>query len=246
MRSFGRSLRCASFTPHSLVVSIQNKMSTDKTIKNLINNAQSALVEVNNNTSDLFNSLYESAQDMEFSSAADYKHLVQSIKDFGVISDSASFIDEHIPNYSLTHVVEMPLSNIDRDINNLNGIIQDLLEELDKSKQSFVYMAWKQKPEEYFYIGKAKSNTRVNLAGHGNLLASLQHATYFTMLFPFNNSKKVRSNLEAALINLVKYKTGSLPKYNTKMERFKNNDYECSFEREQISDLFNKLSSLIK
>jgi len=232
--------------PLKKLLVLRNNMSTEKTLESLIINSDSALKTVDKSTSLLFNEIYKSTQDMDFLLSKKHKELIYSIKINGDIYDSASFLQEHILNFSDETIIEIPLTNIDRDINNLNIIIQDVLTELNKNNKSFAYIVWRKRPEEYFYIGKAKSSSRLNLTSHGNLLESLKKATYFSMLFPKYASKDKISNLEAALMNLVEYKTDSIPRYNKRKETFFNNDYECYAKREEMADLFKNLSLKLK
>mgnify|MGYP000488249941 CR=1 FL=1 len=220
-------------------------MSTEETLSKLIDYADSALDHVNEQTALLFSCLHASSLEMKYSISPEIKDIIKTIKDYGVVYDSATYIKNEIDVYDDKSIIEMPLSNIDRDIDNLNCILQDVINELEVNNKSFVYIAWKKRPEEYYYVGKAKTSSRINLSSHGNLLESLKKATYFSLLFPEKATQEVNSNLEAALINLIEYKTGDLPIYNKRKELFSNN-LDCAKELNDISNLFNKLSLQFK
>ncbi len=204
--------------------------------------ADSAIEKVNKNTEKLFFRLHKSAMKMDFSSTEDYKEIISIIKQNGEIYDSSMFIKEKIIDSDESEILQIQLTNKSRDINDLNNRIQASLNDSSLKNKSYVYIAWKMRPEEYFYVGKAKSSSRTNLSGHGNLLESLKQASYFSMLFPYRPIKTTISNLEASLINLIEYKTDSLPKYNKRKERFSAKDLACADEREDIACLLSELS----
>ena len=59
--------------------------------------------------------------------------------------------------------------------------VQDEILQRFKSEEwptrGFVYIAWSQRPEVYYYVGKARSVDRLNLAAHGKLANATAYAT---------------------------------------------------------------------
>jgi len=216
---------------------------TEKTLLKLIDHADTAIEKVNKNTVKLFYRLHKAAIKMDYSSIEEYKDIITTIKQSGEVYDSATFIHDEILAYDESKILEIRLTNKSRDIADLNTLIQSSLNNFNLKNQSYIYIAWKLRPEEYFYVGKAKTSSRTNLSNHGKLLESLKQASYFSMIFPHKPTKNTISNLEAALINLIKYKTSDLPKYNSRKESFLINELDCKDEQENIAWLFNQLSS---
>lgn len=122
----------------------------------------------------------------------------------------------------------------------MKNLISEKLDESNKMGRGFVYLAWKSKPEAYFYVGKAGSSKRVNVDSHGKLLESLKKASYFTLVFPSKSTRENLSNLEAAIINLIEYRIGDVPEENSRRERFIL-EYECGEELLKIRKLMSQI-----
>ena len=214
-----------------------------KTLEKLIAYADLSFNQVNKELARLFDSITKGIKKSEYSFEDKYIDIIKSIKYHGMISDCADFLDAVIIDDKKSRILEFSLSNRPRDIDYLNEWIHESLNEHSLKSNSFVYIAWKNRPENYYYVGKGKTSTRMNLTTHGNLLESLKQASYFAMLFPNSSKQHIISNLEASLINLIEYKTGELPKYNKRKERFTFSDLECDNKISSIHELLSDLSS---
>src|SRR5690606_4784884 len=109
-------------------------------------------------------------------------------------------------------IIELRLGS-DRSRASLNEYIESALDQHNKNDRGFVYLAWRARPDMFFYVGRAGSQKRVNLDSHGKLLEALKHGNSSTLslIFPGMSSAENVANLEAALIHLIEYKTGSIP-----------------------------------
>lgn len=215
-------------------------MNIEAKLKDLCSATDGALKTVNKRTQKLFSDLSMNIKNENFSFSDDYKDHIQEINRCGLAFDSASFILEKILDSNKARLVDISLRGLDRDINTLNPYINTVLEEHNQRDRSFVYFAWRGRPEEYYYVGKAKSRSRTNLAQHGNLLESLKQASSLAIIFPAISTDENIKNLEAALIHLVEYKTGEIPKYNKRKESF-NMSYECRSEAREIKKLISSI-----
>ena len=217
-------------------------MSTEKTLEKLIDFADSALNNANKSLVDLFSSMLASSKDMEYVFDSNKKEIIDSVKYYGNIYDAATYVKSKLIDPKSAKHIELKLTGINRNIESLNTTIKNGLAEHNSTDKEYVYMAWKNRPEEYFYVGRAKSKSRTNLASHGNLLESLKQATFFSILIPPRSNKETIDNLEAAIITLIEYKTGVLPKYNKKMPKFKIDNLDCADERDSLFAMFSKLA----
>ena len=116
-----------------------------------------------------------------------------------------------------------------------------------KRDRGFVYFAWRSRPESYFYVGKAGSSSRVNLDAHGKLLESLKNdkASRLSFIFPAKSTPENIAYLEAALLNLIEFKTGELPEENTRREYF-GLEYECGEDVRTIRKLLSQIGQKIE
>ncbi|MFZ5698676.1 MAG: hypothetical protein ACOY9J_08210 [Pseudomonadota bacterium] len=153
----------------------------------------------------------------------------------GLISDSASFISDKILDSDRAKVADLTLGP-DRSRETLKAKISEFLQEVNVNDRGFVYVAWKARPEEFHYVGKAGSSARMNLDAHGKLLEALKSASTLSFIFPAMSKANTISNLEAAMMHLIEFKTGSLPSENDKKESF-HLEYECGEELTQIRKL---------
>ncbi len=184
-------------------VSAMKKNNTKPTLTKFLNFAESAYDHTNIQTEYLFADMNDAVQNDDFLISQDNLDSINSIKYHGMISDCADYLKEIIINSKEAKILEFSLTNQPRDIESLNNYLQTRLNNYNLKGSSYVYMAWKNRPEEYYYVGQGKTGARINLSSHGKLLESLKHATYFTMLFPVSAKKDIISNLEAAVINLI-------------------------------------------
>jgi len=216
-------------------------MDIEERLDALCEGTEQALNVVNKSTQKLFSMLAENAKSFEFSYTPQYEELIREIKRYGVAYDSASFIHDKILEPHTSKLIDINLTNQNRGIENLNEIIADALAEYNKTDRMFVYFAWRGKPEEYYYVGKAGSSSRTNLVKHGKLLEALRYASYLSFIFPAMSTNENIQNLEAALIHLVEFRTGELPRYNQRKETFALH-YECGAELKEIRRLISTIN----
>ena len=107
---------------------------------------------------------------------------------------------------------------LERKFFELGGRIEDLQinsQDLDKVQDSindhffdeptrgFVYVAWRMRPEGYFYVGKAGDHSRLRLKQHGSIANSIRDSKYISLLFPPRGRESILFECEAALIHVV-------------------------------------------
>ena len=217
-------------------------MNIEECLEKLCKNADKALAAVNGGTQQLFLLLAENAKKYKFNFSQEHQELIDHVKYHGMVSDSASFMQEKILDSDGigAKLIDIDLTRTEKSIDNLNGIILEVISEYNRINRAFVYFAWRSKPEEYYYVGRAGSKARVNLNAHGKLLESLKEATRLSFIFPSVSTDKYISNLEAALLNLVEFKLGYLPVNNSRKETFIFN-YECGEELQAIRKLISRI-----
>ena len=213
-------------------------MNIDERLEILCEYADKALNAVNLNTRKLFQLLADDAKKYNFTYEDKHQEIINAIQKNGVISDSASFIQDMILDSKRAKLVDINLSGVNRDRENLKAVISEGLLKHNKHDRAFVYIAWRSRPEEYYYVGKAGSSKRVNLDNHGKLLESLkkEKASRLSFIFPAKSTSENISSLEAALIHLIEFKTGDIPSENNRKETLKF-DYECGEELMKIKKL---------
>lgn len=216
-------------------------------LDSLCNYAGKALKEVNQNTKDLFIMIAQDAMECKFDFTDAHQDFINDIKHHGKIYDCASFIQRRVLDSNKSKCMDFDLTKVNRSLDNLNEHISSALHDAKLFDRQFVYFAWRIRPEEYHYVGRAKSGSRLNLAAHGKLLESLKNASRFSCIFPerYADETEVVSNLEAALINLIHFKTGCFPEQNKRKEKFEFG-YECSRELLEIKNLIAKIQKQIE
>lgn len=199
---------------------------------------EKALNAVNSNTRKLFQLLADDAKELKFVFGKKHQDLIDEIRKNGVFSDSASFIQDMILDSERAKLADINLLGVDRSRENLKSVINETLDEHNRTDRGFVYFAWRAKPEAYYYVGKAGSGARVNLDAHGKLLEALkkEKASRLSFIFPAKSTPDNISSLEAALIHLVEFKTGDIPEENDRKEKLKFY-YECGEELLAIQGL---------
>ena len=214
----------------------------EETLDKLIFSSETAIDHAHELIEVLFDNLATSISSRDYTYSSEYKNIITDIKRHGAISDSAEYLQSVICDSNKSAILEFNLNGKPRDLEYLNSWFQENLNDHKINSRPYVYMSWRMRPEEYMYVGKGKTSSRVNLITHGKLLESLKHATYFAMLFPKPATNKIVSNLEASIINLIQYKTGTLPKHNKRNETFSIQDLQCDSQRMDISELLEKIS----
>jgi len=97
----------------------------------------------------------------------------------------------------------------------------ELIEKIQKEhKTGYVYVAWKNKPYEYFYVGKAgigKSGEvkRISRA-HGKLMSAWSRgcASRISLVKPSKSTNPLLFNLETSIIRAYEHFQGETPKFN--------------------------------
>jgi len=209
-------------------------------LKELCSFSDKALNIVNGSTAHLFRVMADDAKKCKFDFSKKHDDLIDDILYHGVVSDSASFVYDSILSSKNAKLIDINLTRVNHDRVTLKAIIEDALLQASTSDRGFVYVAWKSRPEEYYYVGKASSSARVNLNSHGTLLEALKDSSRLSFLMPAKSTANVLSNLEAAMIHLIEYKTGAIPRENSRKETFKL-DYECREELKQIRSLVSRI-----
>jgi hypothetical protein len=213
-------------------------MDIEKRLEILCEDGEKSLSAVNSNTRKLFQLLADDAKEFKFVFGKKHQDLINEIRKNGIVSDSASFIEDMILESERAKFADIDLLGVDRSRENLKSVIAETLDEHNKTDRGFVYFAWRSRPETYYYVGKAGSGARVNLDNHGKLLEALkkEKASRLSFIFPAKSTSANISNLEAALIHLVEFKTGDIPEENDRKEKLKL-DYECGEELSAIQAL---------
>jgi len=220
-------------------------MNIETKLKDLCDVADQAVDVVNRRTHELFSLLAEDAKRFKFEFTPRHGELIAEITKHGRIADSASFIEDKVLGPADAALIDIDLNGIPRTLERLSEEIEDTLKDNRKADRKFVYLAWRSKPEDYYYAGKAGSNGRVNLAAHGKLLEGLKEATRLSFIFPAMSTDENIANLEAAVLNLVEFKVGELPKHNVRREKFALH-YECGKELKAIRKLISQMHNQIE
>lgn len=222
-------------------------MDIEGRLENLCEAAEPAAELVAIEIGKLFQSVADDVKRSRFDFADNHQTLIDSINWHGLVADSASFIRERILDSDRAAFFDINLSGKDRSRAALKALIDSELADQRGRDRGFVYFAWRSKPERYLYVGKAASSARVNLDSHGKLLESLDHekASRLSFIFPAKSTKDNIANLEAALLNLVEFKTGKLPEENSRTEGFSLN-YESGAAIHAIRKLIGQIHKKLK
>ena len=86
----------------------------------------------------------------------------------------------------------------------------------------FVYIVWKQREEEYLYVGHSQNangrNDTLNLADRGKLKGAMERGTLFTVLFPSPITGTIAKDVEASILEVLE-EHSHFPRFNDKFER---------------------------
>ena len=218
-------------------------MIIESQLEGLAEHADKALDSVNRSTRNLFSLIAENAKCFDFSFTDKHQEIVDQIVENGAVADSASFIIDKILESDRSGSVDLELKGVSRDVNSLNGRIREFLNDTNPRDRGFAYVAWRMRPEQYYYVGKAGGNARLNLAQNGDLLDALklENATFLSLVFPPMSTPLNVANLEAAILHLIRYKTGRLPLNNTRKESL-TAKLDCRAEMAQIRRLISQIA----
>lgn len=137
------------------------------------------------------------------------------------ILDATGYLEDKVLRSETSSIIDVRVKS------NLRSV-QDQIEHLFMTKEApdrgFVYIAWCARPEEYWYIGKAKNDGRLNLASHGKLAHAIAHATQLSLIFPSQSREEILAGVEAAVLAVIESHTGNLPKLNDRRERVVENN----------------------
>lgn len=111
-----------------------------------------------------------------------------------------------------------------RDLADAQAQILDKFESGEAPKRGFVYVSWSQRPEQYFYVGKARTVDRLNLSQHGKLANTVGRASTLSLIFPHQSSEETLLGVEASILNLLEVHMGNPPELNARVERIPTQD----------------------
>lgn len=140
--------------------------------------------------------------------------LVETFTEHAKLRNAVGFIDRigegrHFTTYDIsTGDFNTVVDRVDKAFN--EKIVPD---------RSFCYFAWRQRPDEYWYVGKASSRDRIHLKGNGSLSHAVAKTTTLSLIFPSKGTADSINGLEASLIRLIYGVTGFKPKLNERFER---------------------------
>ncbi len=132
------------------------------------------------------------------------------------ILDATGYLADKVILSDRSSIVDVRLKS---DLRSVQEQIERMFETRETPDRGFVYIAWCARPEEYWYIGKAKNDGRLNLASHGKLAHATAHATQLSLIFPSQSRGEILAGVEAAVLAVIESYTGNLPKLNDRRER---------------------------
>lgn len=132
------------------------------------------------------------------------------------IRDATGYLEDKVFEPKTGRIEELRLRG---DLRFTQDEILQRFETGEWPKRGFVYVAWSQRPEQYYYVGKARGVDRLNLAAHGKLANATAYATQLALLFPSQSRDEILGGVEAALLALVEFHTGELPRLNERREK---------------------------
>lgn len=130
--------------------------------------------------------------------------------------DAAEYLNSKVISASNRFYVE--IDSTKNDFDSWRDLIRDSYATGEIPDRGFVYVAWRKRPETYYYVGLASSDTRIDLTGHGKLTAALHQATCLSLIFPGQSTHETLAGVESALLSLIEIKMGEMPTLNVKRE----------------------------
>jgi len=147
------------------------------------------------------------------------------------IRDATGYLEEKVLQSKTSLIVDVKLK---LELNAVQDQIEHMFKTNDAPRRGFVYIAWSARPEEFWYVGKASTAERLNLAAHGKLARATAHATKLSLIFPSQSRGEIIEGVEAAVLALIESHTGQLPKLNDRKGRVVQN--KGAEELRQLSD----------
>lgn len=146
---------------------------------------------------------------------------------FNKVLSRAKFVAEVLDavEYIYTYLLSAPNGRVydlkisGRGLREIQKEISYLFQSKQAPVRGFVYVAWRDRPESYKYVGKASTVDRLGLRAHGKLANAVATATNLSLLFPAWSGEDILLGVEASIIRLIEHQTGSLPELNVRPER---------------------------
>jgi hypothetical protein len=131
--------------------------------------------------------------------------------------DAVDCVRDKVLQSTRRNLIEIPVTR--SDLSDLRDRIEAALIDEGTGERGFVYVAWRGRPEEFWYVGKASSPERVlHLETHGKLGHALGESTTLSLLFPTQARADILGDLEASVLALVTHQTSRLPVNNERQE----------------------------
>ncbi len=137
------------------------------------------------------------------------------------ILDATGYLKDKVLRSETSLIVDVRLKT---ELRSVQDQIVEMFNTNEAPDRGFVYIAWSARPEEYWYVGKAKNDGRLNLASHGKLAHATAHATQLSLIFPSQSRAEILAGVEAAMIAVIESHTGNLPRLNDHRERVVENN----------------------
>lgn len=151
----------------------------------------------------------------------EFAYNITGARSASVTLDAISFINEKVLSAQNGKIEDIKLKP---DLGDAQSQIHDMFDTGKAPKRGFVYIAWRQSPEQYFYVGKAGTHDRLNLSSHGKLANTVGRATTLSLVFPNQSSEETLSGLEASIMHLLTLHMDEPPELNAKAERVPSHD----------------------
>lgn len=132
------------------------------------------------------------------------------------ILDATGYLEDKVLRSETSLIVDVRLK---MDLRSVQDQIVQMFDTKEAPNRGFVYIAWSARPEEYWYVGKANTSKRLNLASHGKLARATAHATQLSLIFPSQSREEILEGVEAATLALIESHIGKPPELNDRRER---------------------------
>jgi hypothetical protein len=157
----------------------------------------------------------DSWRDVSAGTDGDIRDAALEARRLARILDATSYLDDKVIRSKFSTILDVRLKS---DLKSVQEQILDMFETRQAPHRGFVYVAWSARPEEYWYIGKANTSSRLNLVAHGKLARATAHATQLSLVFPTQSRQDILEGVEAALLALIEAYMGEPPKLNDRRE----------------------------
>ncbi|HEX2878153.1 MAG TPA: hypothetical protein VHO25_01325 [Polyangiaceae bacterium] len=150
----------------------------------------------------------------------DFLKAIKAANDAADLVDAAEYVREKVLSRSGHPILDIRLSRSGGKANAMKRAQEQIDKLFDSNKaprRGFVYVAWSRRPDQFYYVGKAKSVLRLNLRGHGNLVSAINEATVLSLLFPKRSNEETLLGVEASVIALVQSFKDKGPHNNTRL-----------------------------